>query len=71
MRIVEKDFEPAPGKQVDVFDGEGRYLGRVASPDPLPLTGQVLIRGDRLYVVVRDEIDIPYVVRYRIQGREA
>lgn len=58
-------------RRFDVFDAEGRYLGRVASPEALTLSGSTLIRGDRIYAVVLDEMDIPYVVRYRIQGRKA
>ncbi|MBI4546128.1 MAG: 6-bladed beta-propeller, partial [Gemmatimonadetes bacterium] len=52
----------------DVFSPDGRYLahprieahllGGVGSP--------LLLRGDRLYGVVRDELDVPHVIRARI-----
>ena len=60
-----------PGKTLDVFDPEGRFLGTVRLPARLGTFDPVLVRGDRLYTVVLDEMEIPYVVRYRIQGRTA
>jgi hypothetical protein len=52
----------------DIFDPEGRYLGQLRSPVPLGRT--MLIRGDRIYAVVRDELDVPYLIRAHIVGRE-
>jgi len=49
----------------DVFDAEGRYLGRVTMPSrftPLRFVGDVV------YGVWRDELDVQYVVRLRIGG---
>lgn len=54
---------PAPG--FDVFDARGRYLGVVEIPDEMP--GSLLI-GDRLFGIVRDELDVEYVQIYRIEG---
>lgn len=57
------------GKVLDVFDPEGRYLGAVRSPVKLSSSVPVLVRGNQMYTVVMDEMEIPYVVRFRIQGR--
>jgi len=54
---------------VDVFDPEGRYLGRVPTGLPVPASPVPVIRGDRFYAVLRDDLDIQYVARLRIQGR--
>lgn len=47
----------------DIFDPVGRYLGVVELPFEMP---QPRVRGDVMYGLVRDELDIPYVVRARI-----
>jgi hypothetical protein len=57
-----------PDVRFDVFDPEGRFLGAVTGPSEMVRQAPV-IRGDRLYAVVRGEYDVPYVVRYRIRGR--
>jgi len=49
----------------DVFDPEGRYLGRARSN--FTVVGTPVLRGERLYSVTRDENDIPFVVRARIE----
>ncbi len=50
----------------DVFDPEGRYLGAVAMQlDPFPLPR---IRGGTVVGVRRDELDVPRVVVYRLEG---
>jgi hypothetical protein len=54
---------------LDVFNPEGRYLGRVALPEGLSRYPAPVIRGDRIYAVVRDELDVPYVVRLQLRGR--
>jgi hypothetical protein len=48
------------GREWDVFDGEGRYLGAVT----MPLRFQpVQFRGDEIYGVQRDELDVQYIVK--------
>jgi hypothetical protein len=55
----------------DVFDPEGRYLGAVPTPvTPQRLRPRPVVRGDALYYVTTDELDVPYVVRVRIEGRK-
>jgi hypothetical protein len=62
--------QPRGPSGFDVFDDAGRYLGNVAMPTrgwrlaPVPL-----IRGAHLYYLDTDSLDVPYVVRARIVGR--
>ena len=49
----------------DVFDAEGRYLGVVTMPLRISLPAA---RGENIYGVWRDELDVQYVVRLRIVG---
>ena len=49
----------------DVFDNEGRFLGVVAMPRRFK---PMVFRGDRIYGVWRDELDVQYLVRLRIVG---
>jgi hypothetical protein len=54
------------GGRWDVFDAEGRYLGPVAMElDVFPLPR---IRGSTVVGVRRDELDVPQVVVYRLEG---
>jgi hypothetical protein len=53
------------GRLFEVFDPEGRYLGRVRLPFQLSGTPPV-IRGDLFVAVVQDELEVPFVVRARI-----
>jgi hypothetical protein len=58
--------ESGPGGRWDVFDPEGRYLGTVAMElDVFPLPR---IRGNTVVGVRRDELDVPQVVVYRLEG---
>ena len=47
----------------DVFDPSGRFVGRVAAP---PKTTFRAMRGDRIWAVTRDSLDVEQVVRYRV-----
>jgi sugar lactone lactonase YvrE len=51
---------------LDVFEADGRYLGRVALPGPYRSTPKA-IRGNRMAVVVRDEDDVPSLTVMRIE----
>jgi hypothetical protein len=52
----------------DVFEPDGRYLGRVDAPEGFSVFPQPIFRGDRIWAVLRDELDVAYVVRYRISA---
>lgn len=55
------------GTAMDVFRDSGQYLGRMTLPGKVEVTmPPPLIRNGRIYGVVRDEFDVPYVVRWRI-----
>ncbi len=51
----------------DVFEPDGRYLGRVRAPDGLAVYPTPVARGDTLWAVVEDEMDVPYIVRFHVQ----
>jgi len=51
----------------DVFDADGRFLGLVTMP---PRFAPRLIRGNEIYGVWRDELDVQHVARMRIVGSE-
>ena len=57
---------PAGRTPLDVFDPEGRYLGRVELPFKVGYSTP-LIQGDQVYAITSDSMDIPYVVRARIE----
>lgn len=49
--------------EYDIFDREGRYVGAITPPrgfDPM------MARGEHLYGVQRDDLDVQYVVRLRV-----
>lgn len=57
------------GSIVDVFGKSGEYLGRMTLPTPVSLFPPPLVAHatpEHLYLVVRDELDVPYVSRLRI-----
>lgn len=54
------------GRVWDIFDPEGRFLGELALPFNLALGPLPRVHNDVLYGVVRDEMDVPYVVRARV-----
>ncbi len=50
----------------DVFRSDGTYLGLVRAPFELRGSPTPVVRGDRLWGVVRDELDVASIVRFRI-----
>jgi len=66
---VDRMTESPGGQDYDVFDAEGRLLGRVELPAPLPSVRMVV--GDFVYGVTQDELGVPYVVRDRISRSSA
>ena len=57
--------------RLDVFDVDGSYLGRLSAPRGFGMYPRPAITGDRIWGVVRDELEVPYLVRYRIVPEEA
>lgn len=56
------------GVLFDVYSGDGAHLGTASLALGLTLSGQAtpVVRGDQIWLVVTDELDVPYVVRARI-----
>jgi hypothetical protein len=52
------------GRLFEIFDPEGRYLGRLRLP--FRIAGAPVIRGNELLAVTRDELEVPFVVRAKI-----
>lgn len=50
----------------DVFEPNGTYLGRVETSAEFARWNQPVFDGDRVWAVVRDELDVQYVVRFRV-----
>lgn len=50
----------------DVFDADGELVARVAAPGGTEI---LLVDGDFAWAVEHDELEVPYVVRYRIVRR--
>ena len=50
----------------DVFEPDGRYLGHVRAPQGFSMSPPPVFRGDFVWAVARDDLDVPTVVRYRI-----
>lgn len=54
----------------DVFDPQGRYLGRARSAFPVSPGAPFLVRGDTVVAVTEDELGVSYVVLARVEGRQ-
>ena len=50
----------------DVFSTDGTYLGHVQTPRSFRTRPEPLVRGDNVWAVTRDELDVARVVRFRI-----
>jgi sugar lactone lactonase YvrE len=57
-------FEEPPA--FDVFAPDGRYLGHVKVPEGFDIEPEPIVRGDYVWAVMRDELDVASVVRFRI-----
>ena len=52
--------EPAlAGRVLDVFDAEGRYLGRLELPFTLRSYPTPIFRNGKLYATTTDELEVP------------
>ena len=54
------------GFQLFVFDTSGRHVATAPFPAKAPRWFQLIIRGDRIYAVTTDSLDIPGVTRFRV-----
>lgn len=56
------------GALFDVYSGDGAYQGTASLAPGFSLFDDVapVVRGDRVWLIVTDELDVPYVVRARI-----
>jgi hypothetical protein len=80
LKAIRLSFGRAPGSsEWDVFDREGRYLGGVVIPGTewANTVPRLFFFRDRangswyMYSLWRDELDVEYVVAWRIDGRMA
>jgi sugar lactone lactonase YvrE len=60
--------EEDTGRIWDVFDPDGRYLGQITLPFTLVRYPIPLFRDGMIYGVTEDELEVPYVVRARIDA---
>ena len=56
------------GTLIDVFDTECKYLGQLRPGEELRMSPTPVVQRGRLDAVVLDETDVPYVIRYRVNG---
>jgi hypothetical protein len=54
----------------DVFEPDGRYLGVVRMPEEFRTSPAPVLRGDTVWSVTRDSLDVQRVVRYRVTRPE-
>jgi len=57
----------AASRQWDVFDDQGRYLGVLMMPDGFQ---PVEFRGNEIYGIQRDELDVQYIVKLAVERAE-
>lgn len=55
----------------DVFEPDGRYLGMVRAPRGFSRYPYPVFRGDTVWATVRDELEVPYIVRFHIERGKA
>ena len=60
----------ADGHELEVFDPDGRYLGRIHTDFPRDASLVPVIRGERLYTVVSDDLGVQFLVSVPIIGRQ-
>jgi hypothetical protein len=64
--FFEAASEPTNGgwmNALDVFERDGRYLGRIPTPEGFRLT---VVTEDALYGTWEDELEVPFARRYRV-----
>ncbi len=63
------DSDGGGGSGLDVFDPDGRYLGQVITQSRISRWPLFRVRRGNVYFVTTDELDVPFVIRARIEGR--
>ena len=56
----------ALGTLIDVYNSDGKYQGQLETQERLRMLPTPVVGNASLYAVVRDEMDVPYVVKYSI-----
>lgn len=78
-RVPDDELDPGPGGErpipriqepvvFDVFESDGRYLGRVTAPEGFSTGPRPIFRGEHVWATSQDDLGVPYVVRYRIEA---
>jgi hypothetical protein len=62
-------FEEPPA--LDVFTPDGRFLGPVRVPSTFSVYPEPIVRGDTVWAVTRDDLDVATIVRFRLVHPEA
>jgi hypothetical protein len=65
---VQRTGPEGASPQFDLFDRDGRYLGTVEFAFSPASYIPIWVRNHRVYAVVRDSLDVPFVVRTRPVG---
>jgi hypothetical protein len=63
-RIPPLRFEEPPA--FDVFAPDGSFLGPVRVPESFSVFPEPIVRGDTVWAVTRDELDVATIVRFRL-----
>ena len=56
--------------ELDVFERTGEYLGRVTTPQGFSLSPRPVFRGETVWAVIRDELDVPRVARLELSPND-
>lgn len=64
---VETPSREGDGRTLDVYDPDGRYVGSAVTTLPFHPLLPPLVRGDRMWAIVRDEMRVEYIVRARLR----
>jgi hypothetical protein len=65
--LVRSSLTAGVGTGFEMFDAEGRFLGRVRADVTFESRPKVLFQGGAVYGVVADDLGVPFVVRARLQ----
>jgi len=66
QRTGRRPFRYRESEAFDVFAPDGRYFGHVSVPESFRTDPSPIVRGDHVWAVTRDELDVATVVRFRI-----